>query len=351
MSIFVSLASYRDDVCSSTLVDLYKKASNPLLVFVGICQQNHPDDLDCIQSTVPDEFLPNIRIIKLNHWEAKGPQIARYYCSKLWNNETYYLQIDSHTTFVQDWDIKCIKMINQLKSLGVSNKPVLSYYPKSFGTENDKSLDVPRMCKSFFNNRGMISFMGSESLPQTEIPYNTPHLASGFFFCESYFLNELPYDPSLDYLFVGEEILHSARFYTHGWDIFTPTENIVYHEYTRKEKPKIWTDLTYSDKDALQKVKYLLGLSKNPPPEYIMNNVEKYGLGTTRSLSDFYNFAGIDIKSKTTFKNFCRINNIDDTYVAPKPNKKYYVYVFCICLSFALIILLLLLLVLLPCKF
>ena len=34
-------------------------------------------------------------------------------------------------------------------------------------------------------------------------------------------------DPNLDMMFVGEEILHSARMWTHGYDIFSPDENLV----------------------------------------------------------------------------------------------------------------------------
>ena len=147
-----------------------------------------------------------------------------------------------------------------------------------------------------------------------KIPYNTPYLASGMFFCESYFLNELPYDPNLDYLFVGEEILHSIRFYTNGWDIYTPTENIIFHEYERKDKPKIWTDNPYySDLPAFNKVKYYIGMleenEKNKIDKHIITNLDKYGLGNVRCLKDFYDFAGIDIVNKKVYTNFCNENN------------------------------------------
>ena len=148
------------------------------------------------------------------------------------------------------------------------------------------------------------------------IPYNTPYIAGGMLFCESYFLQELPFDPNLPYLFVGEEILHSIRFYTNGWDIFTPTENIVFHEYTRANKPKIWTDNPYySDIPAFEKVKNYIGLvDKNNNeydlPFYIKENMEKYGLGSNRTLSEYYDFAGIDVANKKVYKNFCRENNL-----------------------------------------
>lgn len=38
---------------------------------------------------------------------------------------------------------------------------------------------------------------------------------------------EMPIDPHLPYLFDGDEILFSVRLFTHGWDIYTPTKNVV----------------------------------------------------------------------------------------------------------------------------
>ena len=36
-TIFVSVASYRDDECSATIANLFKKATFPHRVFVGVC--------------------------------------------------------------------------------------------------------------------------------------------------------------------------------------------------------------------------------------------------------------------------------------------------------------------------
>ena len=322
-TIFVSIASYRDSVCSTTVESLYSMADNPQNVFVGLCQQNNgKEDQDCINSNSPviSNYIKNIRIIRIPYFEAKGPTWARYLCSTLWDGEQYYFQIDSHTKFVKGWDTKCINMINIIKNSDLSQKPVLSHYPKEYEAykdgelSDDEKYNVPRMCKSFFNNRDMLSFMGSQIMNSNKIPYNTPYLASGMFFCESYFLDELPYDPNLDYLFVGEEILHSIRFYTNGWDIYTPYENIIFHEYERKDKPKIWTDNPYySDLPAFNKVKYYIGImqenEKNNIDKHIINNIDKYGLGKVRNIQDYFNFAGIDIANKKVYTNFCNENN------------------------------------------
>ena len=326
-TIFVSIASYRDSVCSTTVESLYSMADNPQNVFVGLCQQNNgKEDQDCVNSdsTIISKYIKNIRTIRIPYFEAKGPTWARYLCSTLWDGEQYYFQIDSHTKFTKSWDTKCINMINMIKECGLSPKPVLSHYPKEYGAyesneqsndeNNNERYNVPRMCKSFFNKRDMLSFMGAQIMNSNKIPYNTPYIASGMFFCESYFLDELPYDPNLDYLFVGEEILHSIRFYTNGWDIYTPYENIIFHEYERKDKPKIWTDNPYySDLPAFNKVKYYIGVlqenEKNNINKNIINNLDKYGLGKVRTLQDYFNFAGIDIINKKVYTNFCNDNN------------------------------------------
>ncbi len=223
-------------------------------------------------------------------------------------------------------------MIKDIVASGESKKPIMSHYPREITDhDNFKETDrfhVPRMCKSFWNNRGMISFMGAETQDTKGKPYMTPYIAGGMVFCHSDFLKEVPYDPNLPYLFVGEEIGHSIRAWTHGWDIFTPTENIVFHEYTRSSKPKIWTDNpTYSDMAAFDKVKYYIGLIKDESllkPE-IRVNLDKYGLGKVRTLDDYYKYAGIDTENKTVSTNFCRENNKATEDDIKKSNEKNHV--------------------------
>lgn len=316
-SIFVSIASYRDDVCHDTLLSLFKKAQKPENIYVGICQQNKEDDNDCI-GNIDDKYKSNIRIIRILNTEAKGPTYARYLCSTLWIDEEYYLQIDSHSSFVKDWDIKCINMIKEIKSKGLSQKPVLSHYPREISdhsnyNETTERTVSPRICKPFFNSRDMISFAGSEVIDSKDEYYLTPFVAGGMVFSESYFLNELPYDPNLPYIFVGEEILHSIRYYTHGWDIFTPKENIVFHEYTREGKPKIWTDNPYySDMDAFNKIRYLIKLDPDDSKltDEMKVNLDKYGLGKVRTIQQYYDLTGIDMINRRVLKNFCRKDNI-----------------------------------------
>lgn len=342
-TIFISIASYRDKECSTTLDSIFTNAKDPSNIYVGICQQNKDTDNDCIPTDIENNYKNNIKIIRISNIEARGPTFARYWCSTLWNNEEYYLQIDSHTQFIKDWDKKLINMIKTLKSEGVK-KPLLSSYPLSsddYKKEGEETTIIPVICKSFFNERDMLSFEGAELLPKTKDFIKCAYIAAGMFFCESKFLKEVPFDPHLEYLFVGEEILHTIRFWTSGYDIYAPNENVLFHVYTREDEPKIWSDDPhYSDEPAFEKVKKLIGLESN----YVLSDeLEKsmkvYGLGKERTLQEFYEYTGIDIHKKTVHKDFCKQDETIENFNIIKIKKpKYYIYITLILLILTIII-------------
>ena len=309
-TIFVSIASYRDEMCQTTLEYIFKNAENPKNIYVGVCQQNNLNSNEKYDKTCYiNDYGNNIRLMTIDYREAKGPTWARYLCSTLYKNEDYFFQIDSHTKLIKNWDSKLISMIEFLKDSGVEY-PVLSHYPNlyeplkdSFEDKNeDRYNGVTRICKSFFNDEGMISFHGAEVITTSDFA-PTSYVAGGFLFADGHIVKNVPFDPTLDYLFTGEEILHSIRIWTSGYDIYTPNENIAFHEYTRPDVPKIWTDQEYSDTDAINKVKILIGLESKS--KELINY--KYGLGNKRTLQQYYDFAGIDIKNKKINKNFCKI--------------------------------------------
>lgn len=72
------------------------------------------------------------------------------------------------------------------------------------------------------------------------VPKYAPFVAAGFFFAPANFLYEVPFDPFLPWIFMGEEISMSARLWTSGYDIFSPTINVLNHYYVRRHYPKFW---------------------------------------------------------------------------------------------------------------
>ena len=318
-TIFVSIASYRDTYCTPTLESLYENATYPQNIYVGICTQNSQDDKDKDENCVINKqnlklYSTNVRTIHLKDYEAKGPTWARYLCSTLMNDEDYFLQIDSHTLFEPGWDVTLIEMINDIKNNTSSKDVIISHYPpiyEDYDKKNKNVKSVTALCQSFFNEKGMISLTGADWIDTTKHKYvQTPHIAGGMIFCEGKCIKEVPYDPNLPNLFVGEEILHAARLWTSGYDMYAPTQNVIYHLYTRKDQPKFWDKNVNNDTDALNKVKLMLqldnesSLNKNVP-KHVKINIDKYGLGKKRTLKEYYDFAGIDVKNKQVYKNFC----------------------------------------------
>jgi hypothetical protein len=267
-------------------------------VFVGACEQNKDQSTEaCLVAGL--KYKDNVRVMTLPHTQAKGPTYARQLCSTLYRGETYFLQIDSHTKFAQGWDDTLIDMLRRCPS----TKPVLTHYPHTWGTDANAST-VPVMCKSKWNDNGILTFEAVAKPLQSGAGLKpVPFVAGGFIFCRGSMLREVPFDPNLPYLFQGEELLLSARLWTHGYDFYTPDRNVVFHHYIREDSPKFWKDIgDYKRTQAatLQKVRYLLGTEPGPPVSMNMNDAGLYGLGRARTLQQYWAFAGVDPHGKTS---------------------------------------------------
>lgn len=308
-TIFVSVAAYRDPACSRTVQQAFAKADHPDKIYVGICQQNNESDEDCYYKAIETApYRDNIKVMRLSAADAKGPTFARFLVTTLYEGQDFFFQIDSHTLFSPSWDTKLLEEYHKALALG-NDKVVLSHYPKDWDsykedpTPEEEQL-VPHMCKAFFQEgTGMLSFEGASVQHSTGVPQRHAYIAAGMFFAPAQFLTDVPFDGELSYLFVGEEILLSARAFCAGYNVLSPSVNIVYHFYTREKDPKIWTDLTYTDAEAVTKVKRLLGMTDEQiDPNY---NIERFGLKTERHLEDFWKYIGADFENQLVHVNFC----------------------------------------------
>lgn len=307
MSIFVNLASYRDTLCETTLTEIFTQADNPQHIFVGICQQNAPSDPECIPPNFP--WRSNIRIIRISNLESRGVIYARYLANTLYESETYVCQLDSHLHMHKSWDTICKDTMQQLILSGVK-KPILSYYSKSYeeapSDSNYATVDatVTQICHAIYNkDLNMLSLDGAGVLPSPLQPKLVPFIAGGFFFSLSKFIHEVPLDPKLEFTFVGEEMSLSLRAYTYGYDVYSPTKNIVFHKYTRADMPKVWTDQSHSDK-GIATLRYIMGLTSDNPNNIDLNTY-RYYIGNERSVDSFYKLIGFDPVTKTISRDFC----------------------------------------------
>ena len=127
-TIFVSVPSYRDPEAPHTIADMFEKASDPSRVHVGVCFQcDDVDDAGCDDlSSLQAEWRENVRVMRMDWRHARGPGWARAAIqATLFEDEDYYLQIDSHTRFARDWDATLLDMVHRCGS----PKAVISTYP------------------------------------------------------------------------------------------------------------------------------------------------------------------------------------------------------------------------------
>lgn len=169
-SIFLSLATYRDENCINTIKWAYENAKNPENLFVGLVQQNcHADcksgileggkiepvepDQDCYKAFCEGEGKKycerrQVRVLDIDEPESLGPYAARYFASKMWYGEQWFMQTDAHMTFAKDWDATSIRMLEAAPS----KKPVISHYPPSHAVDLQKQATSPasRLCGPIF---------------------------------------------------------------------------------------------------------------------------------------------------------------------------------------------------------
>ena len=169
-SIFLSVATYRDENCINTLKWAYEKAKNPQNLFIGLVQQNCHEgcisgvldggktepvgpDVDCYKTFCEAEGKQwcdkgQVRVLNIEESESLGPYAARYFASKLWFGEQWYMQIDAHMTFAKDWDANSVDMLQRAPS----QKPVITHYPPPHTVSLDglSSKPAPRICDPLF---------------------------------------------------------------------------------------------------------------------------------------------------------------------------------------------------------
>jgi hypothetical protein len=289
-TIFVQIASYRDAELLPTLRDCIAKAAHPENLRFGICWQH--DKTESLGKFIAD---PRFRVISIPYQDSKGVCWARNAIQSLYAGETYTLQLDSHHRFIPGWDSALIEMLQPLDS----EKAILTTYAPHYDPRKaSPPKSVPwKIAFDKFTPDGRVltrpSFM--ENHPKLARPIPARFYSGHFAFTIGAFCEQVKHDPLL--YFLGEEITIAVRAFTHGYDLYHPHQVIVWHEYTRKYRRKHWDDHNAGaepwhvrDSAAGNRIATLLG---HQPPTV---DLGEFGLGKSRSLSDYEHYAGINFK-------------------------------------------------------
>lgn len=85
----------------------------------------------------------------------------------------------------------------------------------------------------------------------------------------------VPYDPFLAYVFIGEEFSMAIRLMSHGYRLYAPNINILYHLSTREYRPTYWEQFYSNTKHDLNRTASMTPagqLIRNPPIQTNHNN-------------------------------------------------------------------------------
>ena len=303
MKIFISIASYQDLLLPITINSAYTNAKFKENLRFGIVDQCNVR-LDFSKAKIKDQ----ITYLHVEPKNARGPCWARSLAQTLMNDEEYFLQVDSHTTFEKDWDEYLIKYIKTIKK--DHKKPVISAYPRGFEIvdfnkkifrklqEDDHSTHVMILDKEKSFKDGYFSMQ--KGLPSSSKSiYKGFLLSAGFLFAESEMVEQVPYDPNL--YFEGEETTMALRLFTNGFDIFHIPRIPLFHCYVdysnEAKRPMHWNE--EENKDRTVKWQELQSRSKERISKIITGDMKgSFGLGLDRSLDDYKELSGIDIKNR-----------------------------------------------------
>ena len=310
--IFVSIACFSDPDVVDTVTDCLEKAGSPARVEIGVCLQAKPNDA-CYDAL---NDIAQVTVDRIDVNEARGPIYARARCEALMTDVDYFLQIDCHSRFFPGWDEILIQEFSKASEL--NDSAVLSHYPMNIkNMASSDHLDrIGHVNRYRYIGADAIKSHGS-SIKLPEIPPASLGISAAMLFMRAEDRKRFPYDPELDFgLHAAEQVLYAVRLWTHGFDIFCPTQHALATDYEGSrdripdEVKRIsnanrsgWPEATWS------KVKYLLGLDhiEQVDPVYrdsLEESIACFGVGHERSLRAYYDFAGIHDELKQVFPNY-----------------------------------------------
>ena len=198
-SIFVSIASYRDNELPRTIADCICKAKHPERLVFGIHWQH--DNHEFFEQL----YDRRCKVIDTDYRTSKGACWARHEAQKLYAGEDYVLQIDSHMRFVRGWDTICIDDVRELQHRG-NRRVIISNLMPSYDPDDDTNLS--RACLTCrlgrFNQDGALALKASVVTQTPERFSPGMSISAAFLFSIGDLYRDVRIDPDL--YFDGAEI-------------------------------------------------------------------------------------------------------------------------------------------------
>lgn len=302
MTIFISIASYRDAELEKTVHSIIDNADDPESLYFGIVdqdQRNRWADLS---------FVPNLKHTKIHFKNAKGAGYARKLATELYSGQDFFFQTDSHMRFAKGWDTKLKNMYEWCVKDAGTDKIILSQFPAPFEVFTDGTERIIEGDDSFWDEPSWTSVVNTyygawagnrEKMIDKTHPHKSHTVLGALIFSRGQIAKDIPYDERIS--FMGEELCYAIRAYTRGYKIYAPNEMVAWHFYKRNERPKVWGDKKIEWFSIEKK-------SKDTQKDVLLANEQGiYGIDDYNLYLEYQKMIGIN------FKDF--YNKV------PKPNK------------------------------
>jgi glycosyltransferase involved in cell wall biosynthesis len=296
MKIFVSIASYRDTEITKTLKSALSNARYPKDLNFSVLTQDIPKRHPNL------DFVPNLNHLQMNYKDAKGAGYARKILMDEYDGEDFFFQTDSHMRFAPNWDVRMITMTEQAKDLANTEKIILSQFPAPYKVFTNGKDHFPEQDNAFWTTPSWTSVVRTynhlwagnrEFMSDKTKPCPSWTVLAGYIFAPGNIVEEVPYDERIS--FMGEELCFAVRAYTRGWKIYAPHEMLLWHYYSRKGHPKVWTQRDDSGREISwrEREEESFRLQKE-----ILTGVEKgiYGVGDQKLYRQYQKMIGINFK-------------------------------------------------------
>lgn len=306
-TIFIGIASFLDYELKHTIIDCILKAKHPDRLAFGLCVQydpevpeTEPQDLDLINLSINNA---PIRMMSFHYEVSEGGCWARNKAQQLYGGEDYSLQVDSHTRFIQNWDVLLEEEYKYLQEKGIE-KPLISFLPPPYHRDDGYGIDysfkhldnidrlnipIPKAITSQY----WLKYIGYDDEINTEFKnYRMVVLYGGFVFTDGQWVVDVRQDP--EHYYTGEELALAIRSFTHGYDIFAPKHILAWHRMHPKGNEKHFTKFgsIVGDKKhmhAMGRLKMLIEGS---------GDLGKYGAGSKRTVDEYMEATGLNFHTR-----------------------------------------------------
>lgn len=288
--IFVSMACYDDYDVIATCKDLLAKASESSALRIVVA----------LQTDTPERFkeldeLQQVEVhVQPKSW-ATGVGKARNFIYSLLQDEPYFLQVDCHMRFQPRWDETLFAELAECPE-----KAVLSTLPPEFIIETGELLSSKSLAPKparFIENVPVSDF--AEVPPGLTKPPKIAHIAASVVFCSAAAIKASPPDPY--YHYYGEELSHSLRWWTRGYDIYAIRPCVAHHAYQHNNlRPAVDSDLTVIRHwRSIQRVTaFLRQAPRETLSKVALTDIELYELGDERTVASWEAEFGIDLANR-----------------------------------------------------